>query len=185
MLSSHRLVSWMTSLALLDKFDLARLLALDSTSNRLEGVQVLHLGSGAELLCAHFAHGQVYVCTHGALLQFAVGSAQILNDQAQLLQISDNLIRTSAYPARIRSRSAARRFGCNPPASSPPTHRGSASRHPPPYESHGFRWTFLPGGRLDLHMTVSADRQIQLGDLVVLRVIRIEIILPVELAVAG
>jgi len=37
--------------------------------------------------------------------------------------------------------------------------------------------------RLDLHPAVMADRQIQLGDLVVLGIIRIEIILPVKFAI--
>ena len=39
---------------------------------------------------------------------------------------------------------------------------------------------FLSRLRINLHISVSRDRKIELGDLVVLRVIRIEIILPVE-----
>ena len=42
---------------------------------------------------------------------------------------------------------------------------------------------FLPGLGLDLHIAVMADRQIELGDLIVLGVVRVKIIFPIELAV--
>ena len=38
---------------------------------------------------------------------------------------------------------------------------------------------------LDLYLTIAADRQIQLGDLIVLRVIRIEIVLSVKFTISG
>ena len=39
--------------------------------------------------------------------------------------------------------------------------------------------------RLDLHTAVSANRQIKLGYLIVLRIVRIEIVLPVKFTVPG
>ena len=39
--------------------------------------------------------------------------------------------------------------------------------------------------RLNLHLAVHTDRQIQLGDLIVLWIVRIEVILPVKLRKAG
>ena len=45
--------------------------------------------------------------------------------------------------------------------------------------------TFGSGGRFDLHMAVPAYGQIELGNLIVLRVIRVKIVFSVELAVSG
>ena len=41
------------------------------------------------------------------------------------------------------------------------------------------------GSRLDLHAAVAADRQIQLGNLIVLRVIRVKIVLAVKFTILG
>ena len=39
--------------------------------------------------------------------------------------------------------------------------------------------------RIDLHISVLADRKIELGDLIVLRIVRIKIVLPVKFAHTG
>ena len=79
-------------LPLFQKLDLPCPLAVDSVGDGLEGVQVLHLRSRTKLLCAHLPDGQVHVSTHGALLEFAVRSTQILDDEPQFFQISDDLV---------------------------------------------------------------------------------------------
>ena len=82
-------------LALLQQLDLALALALDGAANGLEGVQVLHLGTGAEFLGAHLTDGQVHIRTHGALLELAVGRAQVLDDETQLIQIGNDFFGAS------------------------------------------------------------------------------------------
>ena len=76
----------------LQQFDLTLTLTFDSMCNCLERVEVLHLGTGTELLCSHFTNRQVNVRTHGTFLQLTVRCSKILNDQTQFLKISDNLI---------------------------------------------------------------------------------------------
>ena len=81
--------------ALLQQLNLTLALALDGAANGLEGVQVLHFSTGTEFLRAHLTDGQVHIRTHGALLELAVRRTQILNDQTQLIQISNDFFRAS------------------------------------------------------------------------------------------
>ena len=54
--------------AFFDQLDLTLSLALDGSCDRLEGVQVLHLGSCSECLTADFTDRQVDIGTHGTFL---------------------------------------------------------------------------------------------------------------------
>ena len=53
---------------LLDQFDLAGALAFDGSRNRLERVQVLHLGTCSKLSGSRLPDGQVDIGTHGTFV---------------------------------------------------------------------------------------------------------------------
>ena len=154
-----------------------------ASCNCLKRVQVFHLCSGSKRFASDFTDRQVDISTHGTFLQLAVRYTEILHHTAQFFQICNNFFCSFSYPVRIRSRSAAHRFGYNPPVNSLPTHHESVYLHPLPYASHGYRYFFLSGRCLNLYPSIMADWQIQLGNLIVLRVIRIEIILSVKFTI--
>ncbi len=87
-------------LALLDELNLPPGLVGDGPGNRLEAVDVLHLGARAQLGAAGGAHRQVDVAAQRALLHLAVGDPQILQGGFQLLQIGDNLLGGAESPVR-------------------------------------------------------------------------------------
>ncbi len=168
-------------LALPKELDLPLAFAVNRAPDRLERVQVLHLGTGTKLFCADLPHGKVDIRTHGTFLQLAVRRTQILNDQAQLFQISDDLLGASHI-----------RLG-----------HDLDQRHAAAVVIH--QRTVLPlivnqlsgillhmnlmntnfprtRGRLDLDKAIVADGQIQLRNLIILRIIRIKIILAVKFA---
>ena len=165
----------------LDQLDLSCTLSLDRSSDSLKGVQVLHLGTCSEFLTSDLTDRKVDIGTHRALLQFAVGCAEILNHHTQFFQISDNLFRR----AHIR-------LGYNL------DQRNAASvvideRAILPLIVDQLSGILLHVDLMNadfllsrcgvnLDISIVADRQIQLGNLIVLRVVRIEIVLPVEFA---
>ena len=168
----------------LQKFDLAGTLALDGTADSLKGVQVFHFRTGAEFLCSYLPDRQVHVRTHGTLLQLAVGSAQILNDQAELVKIGDDLLGA----AHIRLGHNLNQRHAAPVI----VHQGAVL----PFIVNQLSGVLLHMNlmdadllaavlRLDLHIAVPADRRVKLGNLIVLGVIRIKIVFPVKFAVAG
>ena len=151
-------------------------------SDRLEGVQVLHLGSRSEFRCPDLADREVDIGTHGTLLQFAIGCSEILNDQAKFLEVRNDLVRTS----HIRLRNDL-------------DQRDSASviideRAILPLIMDQLSGILLhvdlmnadflfSASRLDLDPAIVTDRKIELGNLIVLRIIRVEIVLSVKLAI--
>ena len=165
----------------LDQLDLSCTLSLDRSSDGLKGVQVLHLGTCSEFLTSDLTDRKVDIGTHRALLQFAVGCAEILNHHTQFFQISDNFLRGSHI-----------RLGDDL------DQRNAASvvideRTVLPLIVNQLSCIFLHMDLVDanfllsrcgvdLHISIVADRQIQLGNLIVLRVVRVEIVLPVEFA---
>ena len=163
----------------LQKFDLAFSLPFYSPCDGLEGVQVFHLCSGSECFASRLTDRQVYVRAHGPFLEFTVGHAQILHHMAQLLQIRCHFLRAPHI-----------RFGNDL------NKRDSASvivhkRAVLPlvvdqltrvfFHVHFMDPDFLLSGRgFDLHPSVTADRQVKLGNLIVLGIIRIKIVLTVK-----
>ena len=65
----------------LQQIDLSLPLPLNGSGDGLEGIQVLHLGTGSELFRSHFSHGQINIGTHRAFLKLTVGRSQILDQQ--------------------------------------------------------------------------------------------------------
>ena len=77
--------------ALLQELDLPPRLVFDGLLHEAHGVDVLGLGAGAERLSGA-AHRKVHVAAHGALLHVAVAGAQIAQQGAQLAQVGAGLL---------------------------------------------------------------------------------------------
>ena len=166
----------------LQKLDLTFSFALNGMCNGLKRVQVLHLCSGSKCVTSSHSHRKVDVRTHGALLKLTVGNSQILHGAAKLLQISDDLICTSHI--RLRNNLDQRH------AASVVIYQGAVLPlimdqltgillHMHLVNPH----FFLTSLCLNFHKTVMADWQIQLGNLVILGVIRVKIVLTVKFAI--
>jgi len=169
--------------AVLDQVDLAGRLALNRTGDRLQRSHILHLCPRAEFLLADGAHGKIDVGPHGAFLHLAVRNAQVLERRPELFEIGDDL----AGGAEIGLRD------------------DLDQRYAAPViidERAVFPWIVdkLTGILLhmdlmdadssctavggDVHMSVSADRQVKLRDLIGLWKIRVKIVLAVKLRIA-
>ena len=170
-------------LAVLDQLDLAAGLIGDGPGNGLEGVEVLHLGAGAQLLGAGGADRQVHVAPQGTLLHLAVGYPQVLQGGLQLLQVGDDLVggaevglgddldEGDAAAVAVDQRTQLRIMD----------------------ELAGVLLNMDPGDphplaslrAFDIEVTAGAQREVVLGDLIGLGQVRVEIILPVLLGVGG
>ena len=149
-----------------------------------ERVQVLHLGTCSEFCRSNLSDGKVDIGTHGTLLKLTVRSTKILNDHTKLLQISNYLV--SRTHIRLGYDLDQRHTGTvviNHRAACPVIMHQLTGilLHMDLMDSD----SLLAGSRLDLNATVAADWQIQLGNLIVLWIIRIEIILPVKFTILG
>ena len=147
-------------LSILQELNLPGTLPLNGPGNGLEGVQILHLCPGSQGIAPRLPHGQVHVRPHGALLELAVRSPQILDHEAELFQVGDDFLGA----AHIR-------LGDNlnqGHAASVVIHQGAVlplvvdqlSRvllHVNLMDSH---LLFRPGLRLNLHPAVVADGQV-------------------------
>ena len=169
--------------AFFQQLNLTPALPLYGSGNGLKGVQVLHLGPGAKLRGPRLSHGQVHVRSHGSLLKLAVRGAQVLDNQPQLLQVGYDFL--GAAHIRLRHNLNQR------DSAAVVIHQGTVLPlimnqlarillHVDFMDSHAF---LKAGLRLYVHPAVAADRQVQLGYLVVLRIIRIKIVLSVKFAV--
>ncbi len=163
---------------------LAAGLVADGAGDRLEGVEVFHLGAGAQLCRAHRADGEVHVAAQRALLHLAVGDAEVLQRGAQLLQISDHLIRRAEV--RLGDDLDQRH------AAAVVVRAGLVN----PVVVHQLAGVLLHVQLVDAdhlllladadgHPAVAADGEIELRDLVGLGKVRVEVVLPVKLVVAG
>ena len=164
------------------KLDLALSFSLNGMCNGLEGVQVLHLGSGSKGVASRHTDRKVDIRTHGALLKLTVGNAQILHGAAKLFQISDNFICAS----HIRLGNDLDQGN----AASVVIHQGAVLPlvmdqltcvllHMHLMDPHLFLSCFC----LNFYKAIMADWKIQLGNLIVLRVVRVKIVLTVKFAV--
>ena len=59
-------------LTFFNQLNLALSFTFDSSGNRFERVQILHLCSGSEFFCTYFTDRKVNVCTHGTFLKLTV-----------------------------------------------------------------------------------------------------------------
>ena len=166
----------------LQKLDLTLSFALNSMCYGLKRVQVLHLCSGSKCIASCHSHRKVHISTHGALLKLTIGNTQILHGTTKLLQISDNLICTSHIRLRndLDQRNTASvviyQRAVLPLIMDQLT---CVLLHMHLMDPDFFLTSFC----LDLHKSIMADWQIQLGNLVVLRIIRIKIVLTVKFAI--
>ena len=151
------------------------------SSNGLEGVQVLHLGAGAQLLGAHGPHRQVHVAPEGALLHLAVGYAQVLQDLFQLLQVGDHLVGGAEVGLgddlnEGHAAAVVVRLGLIQPGVVNQLARVLLHVHL--VDADGLA---LP----DVHRAVAGDGGVELGNLVRLGQVGVEVVLPVEPAGPG
>src|SRR3569623_394386 len=165
--------------AVFDDFDLPARLILDRVADKADRVHVLDLAAGAEPL-ARPANRDVDVRAQVALLHVTVAGAEIAQDRAQLRDIALRLIRR-AYV----------RLGDDLHES----HAGTVQVHerqgrvlvvdrlagvllevkPLDTNLHHFAVREFDG-----HLALADDRLLELADLVALRQVRIEVVLPVE-----
>ena len=172
-------------LAVLDQLDLAAGLIGDGPGNGLEGVDVLHLGAGAQLRAPGGADREVHVAAEGALLHLAVGHAQILQRGLQLLQIGDDLlggaeVRLSDDLDQRHAAAVVVRPGLVDPRV---VHQlAGILLHVHLVDADDL---FLAAGQPDGHLAVGGDGQVELRDLVCLGQVGVEVVLAVELVVAS
>ena len=164
------------------KLDLALSFSLNGMCNGLEGVQILHLCSGSKRITSCHTDRKVDIGTHGALLKLTVRNAQILHGAAKLFQISNYFI--CASHIRLRNDLDQRN------AASVVIHQGAVLPlimnqltcvllHMHLMDPHLFLSCFC----LNFYKAIMADWQIQLGNLIVLRVVRVKIVFTIKLAV--
>ena len=147
--------------SLFQKLDLPCPLTVNGSCNGFKGVEVFHFCTCTELFCTHFPHRKIHVGTHGALLQLTVRCAKILDDQAKLIQIRNDLLRISHIRLRdnLNQRNTA----------SVVVHQGTVF----PLVMNQFSciflhmdfmdpYHFLPCGSLNLDSPVMANGQVQL-----------------------
>ena len=168
--------------AFFQKLDLTLSLTLDCSCNSFKRVQILHLGSCSEGLASRLTDRKVNVSTHGTFLKFAVRNPKILHGAAEFFQICDNLLGAShvrlGYDLNKRhTASVVVNQGAVFPLVMDQLTRVFLHMHL--MDTNGL----FACRSLDLNSSVIADWQIQLGNLVVLRVIRVKIVLTVKLAV--
>ena len=167
--------------SLFHTLDLPPGLICDGPDNGLKGVEVLHLRAGAQLLRARGADGEVYIAAERALLHLAVGNPQILEGGAQLFQIGDDLLPRAEVGLGddLNEGDAAAVVVC--PRLVDPGVVDQLARvllHVQLMDADGL-------ARLDGHRAVPRNGQVELGDLICLRKVGIEIVFPVKFAVAG
>ena len=81
--------------AILQKLDLTVHLPFNGPGNSLERVHILHLCSCAQFVTACLTDGQVDICTQGTFLHLAVRNTQILQNHPQLFQVSNHFVRAA------------------------------------------------------------------------------------------
>ena len=168
--------------AVLQNLNLALPLILDHPGNGFKRIQVLHLGAGSVFMGSRLPDRQIDIRPHGSLIQLAVRGPQILDRHAELFQIGDHLLRTPHIW-----------FGYNLDQRHTRTviiHQGSVLPIVV-YEFSGILFhmdlmdahLFPTRSCLNLHAAVDAYGKIELGDLIVLGIIGIEIIFPVKFTI--
>ena len=170
--------------ALLQQLRLAAGLVGDGPGNGLEGVQVLHLRPGPKLPGARRPDGEVHVTAQGALLHLAVRDPQILQDGLQLLQIGDHLLSGAEVGLGndLDQRHAAAvivRPGLVQPGVVDQLAR--VLLHVQLVDADHL----FPRRRGDAHTPVPGNGEVELGHLVRLGQVGIEVVFPVEPAAPG
>ena len=169
-------------LAILQELNLTGTLSLNGAGDGFKRVQVFHLGTGAKFTGSHLTNRQVHIRTHGALIEFAVRGLQILNGSAEFFQIRNDFIGTS----HIRLRDNLNQW-----------HTGTVVIHQGTicpvimdklsgilFHMNLMNSNVLFAPRcLNLNAAVYTNGQIQLGNLIVLWIIRIKIIFPVKFTI--
>ena len=155
----------------------------DRFAEELEGVEVLHLHLGPKGLAPDRPHRDVGIAAHGAVGEDAIVDADGNEDGAQLLEVGrglfcgaqlglgDNLDETCASPVEVDERV------------------GSVGgvRRLPRILFHVDAGDAAPlglTGDLEEQLATFAERRVELGDLVALREVGIEVVLSGELALA-
>ena len=168
----------------LQNFDLPARFVLDRLHHEARGVDVLDLAARAPFLGAGAAHGNVHVGAHGAFLHVAVAGAERAHDGAQLVEIGrrflgrahvrprDDLHQRDAGAIEIDERFRRRKIV---------DRLAGVLLKVQPLDADRDR-LFAVG--LDLDLALADDRFLVLADLIALRQVRIEIVLPVEPAPA-
>ena len=167
----------------LDNVDLALDLVFDRLLDEAEGVDVLQLGAGAEFLLAEGADRDVGVAAEGALLEVAVADAEIDDDLVQLLEVGDGLV--GAAHVRLGDNLQQRRAGAVEVDQRAAGALGALAveefagilLHVDAGDADALRSS---GFRCDVEVAVLADRQFELGDLVPLGEVGIEVVLAGE-----
>ena len=170
--------------AILQHFLLTLNLVLQSFLNSLEGVDVLHLGTGTQHIGAFRADGNIQVSTEIALLHLAVGNINVLQNGLDLFHVQAGFLR--GRHIRLGNNLNQRHAGTIV------IHVGSlgildgiAGMHQLAcillHVNTGDADALLALGSLNIHIAMLADWQIILGCLPVLRQVRIIIILAVKL----
>ena len=172
--------------AVLEDLGLTLDLIVDGVFDSLEGVDVLHLGTGAEGIGADRAQGHVEVRAQVALLHAAVGDVDVLHDSLDLfhvdagflsgghVRLGDDLEEWHAGTVVVDVGGSGvfdGRAGVN--------QLTSIFLH----VDTGQTDTFLLAIHIDVYPAMLDDWQVILGRLPVLRQVRIVVVLAVELAV--
>ncbi len=168
-------------LSLLQQLNLPSTLVLDGPCNGFEGVEVLHLGAGAQLRGACGAHRQVYVAAEGALLHFAVGHAQVLEGGAQLLQIGNDLLggaEVGLGDNLDEGHAAAVVVAAGLVGPGVVDQLARVLLHVQLVDAHRL-------AAADVHPAVPGNGQVELGNLIGLGQVRVEVVLPVKAALFG
>ena len=168
----------------LDQLLLTAGLVADGPGNGFKGVQVLHLRPGAELTGTLRPDRQVDIAAERALLHLAVRHPQIGQGGAELFQISDDLVRCAEVRLGddFHQRHAAAVI-VRPRLVDPVVvdQLAGVLLHMQLVNADHL----LLAAYLDGNLAVPADGEIELGDLVCLGKVGVEVVLPVELAVPG
>ncbi len=165
--------------AILEDRDLAARLGLDRLPDEPDRVDVLDLAAGAERL-AGAAHRDVHVGAERPLLHVAVAGAEIAQDRAQLGDVGLRLLRRAQVrPGDDLHQRHARAVEIDEAAGGVLVVQGLAGilLQVQPLDADGDRGAV---GHVDQHLALADDRILVLRDLVALRQIRVEVVLPVE-----
>ena len=164
---------------------LARDLELERGVDALEGVHVLDLDLRAERVGALGAERDVHVRAHVAVLEVAVGDAGVDEDLAEALEVFHRLVGGGevGHADDLHERRAAAVVVDAGVPRVVVDLRG-VLLEVDVVEADALRGAGRDAARVDLHAAAEAERGAALGDLVVLRHVRIAVVLPGELGVA-
>ena len=161
------------------QLDLSLTLSLNCMSDCFKGVQVFHFRSCTKCIRTNFPNRKVYIRTHRSFLQLAVRCSQILYDHTEFLKICDHFL--SGTHIRLwynlyqrNSASVIINQWCIIPFIV--NELSCIFLHMHFMDPH----FFLSASAFNLYISISCDWKIKLGNLIVLRIIRIKIVLAVK-----